>query len=175
MYICLYFSCMKLKHYIKPIDVYISSHFDVIKHMISKPFLHNRIGKWALALTEYSLTYVHLEAMNGQMASDFFVDHAIVEAPQNYLEPERWKLYFDGSSNKNENDIRILIISPNKIPTKFKYRIDGSCLNNEVEYEALIACLEILLDLGKKRVEVREDSELVVKKKRRNTNALRKT
>lgn len=39
--ICLYFSCMKLKHYIKPVDVYVSSHFDVIKHMLSKPILHS--------------------------------------------------------------------------------------------------------------------------------------
>jgi len=51
--LCLYFSCTKLKHYIKPFDVYIYSHFDIIKHMLSKPVLHNRVGKWALALTEY--------------------------------------------------------------------------------------------------------------------------
>jgi len=46
-----------LKQYIKPIDVYVYSHFDIIKHMLSKPILHNKVGKWALALTEYSLTY----------------------------------------------------------------------------------------------------------------------
>jgi hypothetical protein len=52
--LCLYFACMKLKHYIKPVDVHVYSHYDVIKHMLSKPILHSRIGKWALALTEYS-------------------------------------------------------------------------------------------------------------------------
>src|SRR4051812_9415848 len=52
--LCLYFSCNKLKQYIKPVDVYVSSHFDVIKHMLSKPILHSRIGKWALVLTEFS-------------------------------------------------------------------------------------------------------------------------
>ena len=57
---CLYFSCIKLKQYIKPVDVYVSSHFDIIKHMLSKPILHSRTGKWALALTEYSLIYMHL-------------------------------------------------------------------------------------------------------------------
>lgn len=49
--ICLYFSCMKLKHYIKHVDVYVSFHYDDIKHMLSKPILHSRIGKWALILT----------------------------------------------------------------------------------------------------------------------------
>src|SRR3954463_6744965 len=48
--LCLYFSCIKLKYYIKPVDVYISSHFDVIKDMLYKPILHSLIGKWALAL-----------------------------------------------------------------------------------------------------------------------------
>jgi hypothetical protein len=39
--LCLYFSCMKLKQYIKLVDVYVSSHFDIIKHMLSKPILHS--------------------------------------------------------------------------------------------------------------------------------------
>jgi len=56
--LCLYFSCTKLKQYINPIDVYVYSHFDIIKHMLSKPILHSSVGKWALALIEYSLTYL---------------------------------------------------------------------------------------------------------------------
>ena len=39
--LCLYFSCTKLKYYIKPIDVYVYSHFDVIKHMHLKPIMHS--------------------------------------------------------------------------------------------------------------------------------------
>lgn len=62
--ICLYFFCTKLKHYIKPIDDYVSMHFNVIKHMLSKPILHCRIGKRTLALSEYSLTYAPLKVMN---------------------------------------------------------------------------------------------------------------
>src|SRR3954465_11481236 len=72
--LCLYFSCIKLKYYIKPVDVYVSSHCDVIKHMLSKPILHSRIGNWVLALTEYSLIFQPLKAMKGQIVSDFIVD-----------------------------------------------------------------------------------------------------
>ncbi|CAJ2637090.1 unnamed protein product [Trifolium pratense] len=161
--LCLYFSCMKLKHYIKPIDVYVYSHYDVVKHMLLKPILHSRIGRWALALSEYSLSYKPLKAIKGQIVADFIVDHSAIESPQNYIALEPWTLYFDGSRHQHGTRIGILIISPQKIPTKFKYRINGICSNNEAEYEALIAGLEILLSLGAKDIKIKGDSELVLK------------
>jgi len=161
--LCLYFSCSKLKQYIKSVVLYVYSHFDVIKHMLSKPILHNRVGKWDLALCEYSLTYQPLKAVKGRIVADFIVDHSLVEATQSYVENQPWTLYFDGSSHKNGNGVGIFIISPLNIPTKFKYKINGSCSNNEAEYEALIVGLEILLGLGAKNVVIKGDSELVVK------------
>lgn len=142
---------MKLKFYVKPIDVNVSPHFDIIKHMLSNPILHSQIEKCALALTKYSLTYIPLKAMKRHVLADFIVDHATVEIPQNYLELEPWKLDFDGSSHENGTDIRILVISPNKILKKFKYKIYDSCSNNEPEYEALIADLKILFNFGSKK------------------------
>jgi len=76
---CLYFSCTKLKQYIKHVDVYVYSQFDIIKHMLSKPILHSRVGKWPLALTEYSLTYQSLKSVKGQIVVNFIVDHSLVE------------------------------------------------------------------------------------------------
>ena len=99
----------------------------------------------ALALTEYSLTFMPLKAVKGQVVADFIVDHSIHEESINYLEIEPWKLYFDGFGHKVGTVVGVLIIYPNKIPTKFKYKIKGSCSNNEAEYEALIVGLEILL------------------------------
>ncbi|XP_058722974.1 uncharacterized protein LOC131594788 [Vicia villosa] len=162
--LCLHFSCTKLKYYIKPINLYVYSHFDVIKYMLSKPIMHSRIGKWALALTEYSLAFVPLKAMKGQVVSDFIVDHAVVETPQLLVELKPWRLFFDGSTHKDGSGVGILLISPDGIPTKLKYRIEGPlCSNNEAEYEALIVGLEALLELGATRVEIKGDSELVIK------------
>lgn len=161
--LCLYFSCTKLKHYINPIDVYFLSHFDVIKYMLSKPVLHSRFGKWDLALTEYSLTDRPLKAVKGQVVADFIVDYSIIQKSLNYLELELWKLYFDGSTHKDGTGVGVLITYPSKIPTKLKFKVEGLCSNNEAEYEALIADLEILLELGATRVEITGDSELVIK------------
>lgn len=127
----LYFSCNKLKHYIKPVCVYVYLHFDVIKHMLTKHILHSRIGKWVLALTEYSLTYSPLKAMKGKIIIDFIVDHSLVEATQNYIGERPWELYFDGSRHKDGIGIGILIISPKEIPTKLNFRINGHCSNLE--------------------------------------------
>ncbi|PNX98554.1 hypothetical protein L195_g021804 [Trifolium pratense] len=111
-------------------------------YYLSRPILHSRIGKWALALTEYSLTYKPLKAVKGQTVADFLVDHSIIEMPQNYVSSEPWKLYFDGSKHKYGTGIEVLIISPLNIPTKFQYKINGFCSNNEAEYEALITGLD---------------------------------
>lgn len=43
--LCIYFSCIKLKYYIKHTDVFVYSQFNVIKHMLFKPILHNNVGK----------------------------------------------------------------------------------------------------------------------------------
>ena len=71
--LCLYFSCIKLKQYIKSIDVYVHFHFDIIKHMLSKPIIHSRVGKWALTFTEYSLTYQSLKSIKGQIIADLLL------------------------------------------------------------------------------------------------------
>ncbi|XP_050914124.1 uncharacterized protein LOC127128795 [Lathyrus oleraceus] len=123
----------------------------------------SRIGKWALALTKYSLTYVPLKAMKGQVVADFLVDHSMVEMAQNYVDIVPWRLYFDGSRHKNGFGMGGVIISPNGIPVEFKYIIEGVCTNNEAKYEALITELELLLELGARNVEIMGGSELVIK------------
>ena len=87
----------------------------------------------------------------------------MIEESLNFVDVQPWKLYFDSSSHKNGTGVGILIISPENIPTEFKVRFDKLCSNNEAKYEALIAGLEILLELGAKHVEIKGDSELVFK------------
>ena len=50
----LYFASQKLQTYMLPILTYIVCETDLIKYMLSRPILKGRIGKWFLALMEFS-------------------------------------------------------------------------------------------------------------------------
>ncbi|KAL1291506.1 hypothetical protein AAHE18_20G204700 [Arachis hypogaea] len=134
--------------------------------MLSSPILHGRLGKWMLALTEFSLHFVPARAVKGQVLADFLVDHPCIDVDENLLSfvgLVPWKLYFDGSCHKGGVGIGILIISPSGEPSKFLFELNYSCSNNEAEYEALIMGLELLLERGVKNVEILGDSQLVVR------------
>ncbi|KAM2617511.1 hypothetical protein TB1_033896 [Malus domestica] len=73
--LALYFSASKLRHYMLPCHVHIIAKTDVIKYMLSKPMLTRRIGKWILALSEFSFQYVPQRAVNDQAIADFLAEH----------------------------------------------------------------------------------------------------
>lgn len=141
--------------------------------MLSKPILHSRIGKWALALIEFSLTFKPLKAMKGQIMADFIVDHVMVESSLNVVDTTPWRLYFDRSSHKDKTGVGVLILSPQLGSTKFKYNINEKCSNNEAEYEALIVSLQLLKELGANRIKVRGGSELIIKQVTREEKCIK--
>jgi hypothetical protein len=94
----LYYACSKFRHYILSSSCIVACQYDVIKHILLKPMLSGRIGKWAYALVEYDLAYEPLRSMKGQVVADFIVDHAIdVDHLVDFVQLKLWGLYFDGS------------------------------------------------------------------------------
>ncbi|KAM1293732.1 hypothetical protein ACFX2H_013746 [Malus domestica] len=73
--LALYFSACKLRHYMLPCHIHIIAKTDVIKYMLSKPMLIGRIGKWILALSEFSFQYVPQRVVKGQAIADFLAEH----------------------------------------------------------------------------------------------------
>ena len=63
--LCLYYSCTKLKYYIKPFNVQVLSHNNV--QVLSKSIMLNRIGKWTLTLTNFLLTFVPLKLVKAKL------------------------------------------------------------------------------------------------------------
>ena len=46
----LYYVCTKLRHYLLSSSCIVTYQTDVIKHMLQKPILSGRIGKWTMRL-----------------------------------------------------------------------------------------------------------------------------
>ena len=65
LYISLYYTCTKLRHYLLSSTCIVTCQADVIKHMLQKPILSGRIRKWAYAHVEYDLVYESLRAVRG--------------------------------------------------------------------------------------------------------------
>lgn len=79
----------------------------------------------------------------------------------------RAHVYFDGASRGNPGPASVgwAIVSSDGIVAEGSERI-GRRTNNQAEYEALIRALEAARDLGLDEVDVRGDSELIVKQVR---------
>jgi ribonuclease HI len=133
--------------------------------MLHRTILSGRIGKWAYALIEYDPICEPLKAMKGQVVDDFIVQHRIDEQLDlnvGYLTFTPRKLHFDGSVCKSGCGVGVILISPNGAIFEALNRLDRTCTNNQTEYEALLFGLEILHEMGVKRVEAYGDSLLVV-------------
>ncbi|XP_059650636.1 uncharacterized protein LOC132296450 [Cornus florida] len=152
----LYYSAMKLRVYMRPVDVYILCQTNVIKYMLSRPLITGRIGKWALALMEFNFIYVPQKSVKGRVLADFLADHPstdidpwvydALESSTIFLTP--WILMFDGSSTADGAGAGIVIISPAGRKASFSFFLDFKCSNNQAEYEALIIGLEILIEMA---------------------------
>ena len=68
----------------------------------------------------------------------------------------------DGASSALGVAAEIIVITPEGIKLEHSFRLSFKASNNEAEYEALLAKLRVVLDLGAKEVEVYSDSRVVV-------------
>ena len=62
------------------------------------------------------------------------------------------ELNFDGSRTTYGAGVGVILESPMGIKTQMAFKLEGNYSNNQIEYEALIIGLEILLEMGIKSV-----------------------
>ncbi|XP_050229113.1 uncharacterized protein LOC126678254 [Mercurialis annua] len=166
MCLCLYFTCCKLRYYMLPVVVYVLSQTDIIKYILSKPYLRNQIGNWAIAMSEFTLVYVPQRAVKGQVLADFLANHpgiSLREETISCCDIAIWEMWFDGSRTSQGAGAGVHIVSPLGGPYRLSLKLQFECTNNQAEYEALIYGLEILAELGAKAINVRGDSLLIIK------------
>ena len=86
------------------------------------------------------------------------------DEPDNHsvIPPVRWKLYTDGASNDRCSGAGVVLVTPENRSICYALKLNFSATNNEAEYEAQIAGLKLIGELGVKSVEIFCDSQLVV-------------
>jgi len=154
--LCLYFSCIKLRHYLLSAECTVICKDDVVRYMLSMPIMSGRIGKWILALSEFDES---AKAVKGQIMADLVTQHCgAVET----LEIVPWTLFFDGSTCDRGAGIGIVLISSRGRKYEFSLPIVATSTNNQAEYQALIKGLELLKEVRADAIEIFGDSMLVI-------------
>ena len=70
-----------------------------------------------------------------------------------YVDLSQWKVFMDDASSVVGAGAGIVIITPRGIRLEHSFRL-GFRANNEAEYEALLARLRAVLDMGARKVQI---------------------
>jgi len=65
--LCLYFSCIKLRHYLLTAECTVICKDDVVRYVLSMLIMSGRIGKWILALSEFDLRYESAKGLKDRL------------------------------------------------------------------------------------------------------------
>ena len=131
-----------------------------LRSTIHKPYLSGRMARWAMELSEYGIQYKPRLSKKGQVLADF-----LAELPQHNLCPSErgwWTLCVDGASRQSGAGIGLQLTSLTEEKIEQAIRLSFSGSNNESEYEAIIAGLELALAVEASSLLIRSDSQLVV-------------
>ena len=121
-----------------------------MKQVLHKPEVSGRLMKWAIELSEFDIRYKPKIAVKGQVLADFVMEFTSAELDENartMIDLPIWKLSVDGASNAQGSEAGLILTSPEGIDIKYALRFGFQASNNEVEYEAIIAGLNLAYSL----------------------------
>ena len=137
-----------------------------MKQVLHKPEVSGRLMKWVIDLSEFDIRYKPKTAIKGQVLADFIMEFTSAELAQNSQAmnnlPIR-KLSVDGASNAQGSGAGLILTSPKGIDIEYALRFGFQSSNNEAEYEAVIAGVNLAHSLEVDQLEVCSDSQLVVR------------
>uniref|UniRef100_A0A2N9ERQ0 Uncharacterized protein n=1 Tax=Fagus sylvatica TaxID=28930 RepID=A0A2N9ERQ0_FAGSY len=146
MCLALFFSIHKLRHYMQAHTIHLVAKVDPVKYILSRPVISGRLAKWSVAFQEFEIAYVPQKAIKGQALANFLADHPI---------PADWEL----SDDFPDEDVLYTEILP-----PWMMFFDGAArrMKSQEQYQALIAGLQMALDMKISYLEVYGDSKLVI-------------
>ena len=155
----------KLRPYFQAHTIEVPTEYPM-KQVLHKPETSGRLMKWAIELSEFDIRYRPKITIKGQVLADFVMEFTSAETAkdtQTTTDFSAWKLSVDGASNAQGSGAGLILTSPEGIDIEYALRFGFHTSNNEAEYEAVIAGLNLTHSLEVGQLEVYSDSQLVVR------------
>ncbi|XP_071700672.1 uncharacterized protein [Rutidosis leptorrhynchoides] len=138
-----------------------------VKQVLTKQEISGRLALWAVELRAYKISYLPRNAVKGQVLADYLAEmtgELEVINERTELKPvivEIWDLFTDGASCVEGAGAGLVLASPSGEEHTYALRFNFDVTNNEVEYEALLAGLNIARKMHITKFRAFTDSQLV--------------
>ena len=115
---------------------------------------------WAIELSEFDVQYCLRTAIKGQIVADFIAEYT--QSEDSGAEGEKlWSIHTDGSLNQRSGGAGVIIQTPEGDKIECMIRLDFPTTNNEAEYEALVAGLDLAKAAGAESMIIHCDSQVI--------------
>lgn len=157
----------KLRHYFLAHDIMVLTSYP-LGDMLRNREATGRIGKWAIELASFTISFVSRSAIKSQILADFIVERTrpCSDQPEPPVE-EVWIARTDGACNAFGASFAISFISRSAITSpigrsaSFAARLEFPTTNNTAEYEAIMLALRKARAMGAQCLVIHTDSQVV--------------
>jgi ribonuclease HI len=151
----------KLRHYFQAYHIIVPSS-QPLKDIMRNREATGRIGKWAAELNEFTIDYVHRSSIQSQALADFIADSTPgAQEEEINKDAEAWIVFCDDSWGTFGAGADAVLVAPSRVRTCYAAKLDFSCTNNIVEYEALLLGLQKLRVMGIRRDILKTDYQVI--------------
>ena len=131
-----------------------------LKKAMSSPDAAGRMALWAIELSEFDVQYRPRTIVKGQIVADFIAEYT--QSEDKGAEGKKlWSIHKDGSSNQRSGGVGVVIQTPEGDKIECMIRLDFPTTNNEAEYEALVAGLDLAKAAGAENMIIHCDSQVI--------------
>ena len=134
-----------------------------MKQVLHKLETSERLMKWATELSEFDIIYKPKTTIKGQILAYLVMEFTSTDLTQTVPDLPIWKLSIDGAANAQGSGAGLILTSLEGIDIEYALRFGFQAFNNEAEYEAVIAGLNLAHSMEIDHLEVCSDSQVVVK------------